>query len=112
MRVVEVEDLSGPDGVRLGERPEPAAGGVLVAVRAIGLSFPDLLRSRGEYQDRRTPPYVLGQEFAGLVLSAPAGCGFRPADRVAGLTGGAAAERLVVDPSSLVALPDRLSFEQ
>src|SRR6266536_1009940 len=113
MRVVEVVDLSGPDGVRLGERPEPAAAdGVLVAVRAIGLSFPDLLRSRGEYQDRRTPPYVLGQEVAGVVTEAPADGGFRPGDRVAGMTGGAAAERLVVDPPSLFALPDRLTFEQ
>ena len=79
MRVVEVVEQAGPDGVRLGERPEPTGEGVLVAVRAIGLSFPDLLRSRGEYQDRVTPPYVIGQEFAGAVLSAPEGTGFRRA---------------------------------
>jgi NADPH2:quinone reductase len=114
MRVVEVAELTGPDAVRLSERPEPEPdpGGVLVDVRAIGLSFPDLLRSRGEYQDRRPPPYVLGQEFAGVVLSAPADSGFSPGDRVAGMAGSAAAERLVVEPSALVALPDRLSFEQ
>ena len=114
MRVVEMTDLAGPDAVRLGERPEPEADGVLVAVRAIGLSFPDLLRSRGEYQDRVTPPYVLGQEFAGVVLEAPPGSGFGTGDRVAGMTGGAGAgaERLVADPASLIPLPDRLSFEQ
>jgi NADPH2:quinone reductase len=114
MRVVEVVELSGPDAVRLGERPEPAGSGVLVAVRAVGLSFPDLLRSRGQYQDKFTPPYVLGQEFAGEVIEAPAGSTFRPGDRVAGMTGsvGAAAERVVADPASLVTLPDRLSFEQ
>jgi NADPH:quinone reductase len=114
MRVLEVADLSGPDGVRLGERPEPEADGVLVDVRAIGLSFPDLLRSRGEYQDRVATPYVVGQEFAGAVIEAPAGSGFRPGDRIAGMTGGAGAavERLVADPSSLVTLPDSLTFEQ
>lgn len=113
MRVVEVAELTGPDAVRLGEWPGPDAGdGVLVDVRAIGLSFPDLLRSRGEYQDRRPPPYVLGQEFAGVVKAAPAGSGFSPGDRVAGMAGGAAAEHLVVEPAALVALPERLSFEQ
>jgi len=115
MRVVEVVDLSGPDAVRLGERPEPAGAGVQVAVRAVGLSFPDLLRSRGEYQDRIKPPYVIGQEFAGEVAEAPSGSGFKAGDRVAGMTGssvGAAAERLIVDPDSLIALPDRLTFEQ
>src|SRR3954452_16990102 len=113
MRVVEVADLTGPDGVRPGERPEPEGSGVLVAVRAVGLSFPDLLRSRGEYQDTNKPAYVLGQEFAGTVIEAPAGSCFQPGNRVAGMTGGgAAAERLIADPSSLVALPDRLTFEQ
>ena len=56
MRVVEVASLTGPDAVRLGERPEPEGPGVRVAVRAVGLSFPDLLRSRGEYQVRLAPP--------------------------------------------------------
>jgi NADPH2:quinone reductase len=114
MRAVEVAELSGPDAVRLGERPEPEAEGVLVAVRAIGLSFPDLLRSRGEYQEPVATPYVIGQEFAGVVLEAPAGAGFRSGDRVAGMTDGvgAAVERLVADPASLVVLPERLTFEQ
>lgn len=114
MRVVEVVGLSGPDAVRLGERPEPEGSGVLVAVRAVGLSFPDLLRSRGEYQDNVTPPYVIGQEFAGEVIEAPAGSGFQSGDRVAGMTGsvGAASERLFADPANLVALPANLTFEQ
>jgi NADPH2:quinone reductase len=70
------------------------------------------LRSRGEYQVRLAPPYVLGQELSGEVIAAPADTGFKPGDRVAGTTDGAAAERVVVDPSSLVALPDHLTFEQ
>jgi NADPH2:quinone reductase len=115
MRVVEVTDLTGPDAVRLGERPEPEGDGVRVAVRAVGLSFPDLLRSRGQYQEGVTPPYVIGQEFAGEIVEAPAGSSYKPGDRVAGMTGssvGAAAERLVVDPHDLVALPADLTFEQ
>jgi NADPH2:quinone reductase len=114
MRVVEVADLTGPDAVRLGERPEPEGSGILVAVKAVGLSFPDLLRTRGQYQDKVTPPYVIGQEFAGEVLSAPADSGYAAGDRVAGMTGGtgAAAERLYADPALLAKLPDNLSYEQ
>ena len=112
MRVVEVVELAGPDGVRLGECPEPEGAGVRVDVRAIGLGFPDLLRSRGEYQDRSAPPYVVGQEFSGDVIEVPADSGFKLGDRVAGMTTGAAAERVVVDPSSLVRLPDHLTYAQ
>jgi NADPH:quinone reductase len=114
MRVVEVTDLTGPDAVRLGERPEPEGSGILVAVKAVGLSFPDLLRTRGQYQDKVVPPYVIGQEFAGEVVSAPAGAAYKVGDRVAGMTGGtgAAAERLYADPSLLALLPDDLSYEQ
>jgi len=112
MRVVEIVDLSGPDAVRLGERPEPEGVGVRIAVRAVGLSFPDLLRSRGEYQDKARPPFVIGQEFAGEVIAAPAGSEFTPGDRVAGMTSGAAAEVVLAEPSALVALPERISFEQ
>jgi NADPH:quinone reductase len=117
MRVVEVVELAGPDAVRLGERPEPtppADGGILVAVKAVGLSFPDLLRTRGQYQDKVAPPYVIGQEFAGEVVSASADSGYAPGDRVAGMTGGtgAAAERLYADPALLAKLPESLSYEQ
>lgn len=114
MRVVEVTDLTGPEAVRLGERPEPEGNGILVAVKAVGLSFPDLLRTRGQYQDKVTPPYVIGQEFAGEVLSAPVDSGYTAGDRVAGMTGGtgAAAERLSADPALLAKLPDSLSYEQ
>ncbi|MFN8636201.1 MAG: NADPH:quinone oxidoreductase family protein [Chloroflexota bacterium] len=114
MRVVELTEITGPEAVRLGERPEPEGDGVLVAVKAVGLSFPDLLRSRGQYQDSAKPPYVLGQEFAGEVLSAPAGSGFKAGDRVAGMSGGigSASERLIAQPDMLIPLPDSLTFEQ
>jgi NADPH:quinone reductase len=114
VRVAEVVELTGPDAVRLGDRPGPGEGEVVVDVHAAGLSFPDLLRTRGEYQERAELPYVLGQEFAGTVATAAAGSGFSPGDRVAGKTHGvgAAAEQVAVAAHQLVALPERLSFEQ
>ena len=114
MRALQVTELSGPDGVRVAEVPEPTddGDGVLLDVRAVGLSFPDLLRSQGLYQERVTPPYTLGSEVAGVVSRAQASTGFRPGDRVAGTVAGAAAEHAIADPRSLFNLSDALSFEQ
>src|SRR5437870_2270667 len=97
MRALQVTELSGPDGVRVVEVPEPTdeGEGVLLDVRAVGLSFPDLLRSQGLYQERLTPPYTLGAEAAGVVIRAPESTGFQPGDRVAGTVAGAALERVI-----------------
>ena len=42
-------------------------------MHAAGVSFPDLLMSRGEYQMKLEPPFVAGGEVAGVVRSAPEG---------------------------------------
>ena len=49
--------------------PKPE-GELIVAVRAAGVSFPDLLMTRGEYQMRQPLPFTLGWEAAGDVVSA------------------------------------------
>jgi NADPH2:quinone reductase len=83
---------------------------VLVEVHAFGLSFPDLLLSKGQYQMRPDPPFTLGVDLAGTVVSGP---GFDPGQRVAGvLPYGGAAERAVVPTWCTFALPDAMSFEQ
>jgi len=113
VRALTVTELSGPSGVRVGDAPEPqVADGVLVEVHAVGISFPDLLRSQGLYQDRSDPPFILGSEFAGFVSAASEGSGFSVGERVAGTAPEAAAERVACTADDLVRLPDRLSFEQ
>jgi NADPH2:quinone reductase len=111
MRAVQVQELSGPDGVRVADVPEPE-GELLVDVRAAGISFPDLLLSRGQYQLKPDPPFTLGSEAAGLVRSAPEGSGFKVGDRVAALSFGTFAETVTAQPFGTFHLPDALSFEQ
>ena len=48
----------------------PGAG-VLVDVHAAGVSFPELLQTRGQYQMKPPLPFVPGSEVAGVVRSAP-----------------------------------------
>jgi len=113
MRALTVTELTGPAGVHVKEAPDPAHGdGVLVDVRAVGISFPDLLRSQGLYQERSEPPFIIGSEFAGVVSAAPHPSGFSPGERVAGIAAEAAAERVACSADDLVRLPDSLSFEQ
>jgi NADPH2:quinone reductase len=113
MRAVQVHELIGPDGVRVVDVPEPDPdGGILIDVRAGGISFPDLLLSRGQYQLKPDPPFTLGVEVAGLVRSAPDGSGFAPGDRVIAFVFGALAEVAVGQPQMTWRLPDGLTFAQ
>ncbi|MFP8960427.1 NADPH:quinone oxidoreductase family protein [Streptomyces nanhaiensis] len=113
MRAVQVVSLDGPGAVRVADTgdPRPAPGQVLVDVHAAGVTYPDVLLTRGRYQLRPEPPFVPGSEVAGTVRSAPGGSGLAPGDRVAAFPGfGGFAERVAADPSVVFPLPERLSF--
>jgi NADPH2:quinone reductase len=92
--------------------PEASDHGLIVDVRSAGVSFPDLLLSKGEYQIKPEPPFTLGSEGAGRVAHAPAGSGFEAGDRVAFLSLGAYAEQVVTAPLMTFKLPDELSYHE
>ncbi len=113
MKAVQVTALKGPDGLRLVDVPEPEAGdGMVVEVRAAGVSYPDLLLSQGRYQVKPEPPFTLGSEAAGVVREAAPGSGFRPGDRVAAVGFGTFSPLAHAVPQLTFRLPDALSFEQ
>ena len=112
MRAVQVLTPTGPADVVVREVDEPVPGeqDVLVEVHAVGVSFPDLLLSKGQYQMKPEPPFTLGVDVAGTVVSGP---GFEPGQRVAACVPyGGAGERAVVPAESTFALPDATSYEQ
>jgi NADPH2:quinone reductase len=115
MRSLQVTSLSGPAGVEVVDAPPPTAGSddVLIEVRALGVSWPDLLQSRGEYQIRPDVPFQLGVDLAGDVRSAPEASGFAPGDRVAAvLPYGGGADVVAVPADGVYPLPDLLSHVQ
>jgi NADPH2:quinone reductase len=114
MKAVQVSELAGPDAAVVADVDEPQADGAMtVEVEAAGIAFPDLLMTRGLYQYKPDPPFVLGSEAAGVVESAPEGSGFSEGDRVAFMTlGNCFAERVAVMPQMAFRLIDELSFEQ
>src|SRR3954470_10632456 len=98
MRAAVITALTGPDGVEVRERPEPVPGPhqVLVDVEYAGVTFPDVLHTRGEYQRSPDVPFTPGWEVAGVVRADAVG--FRTGDRVAAMpTIGGFAETVAVD---------------
>jgi len=89
--------------------PQPQAGEVLLAVRAAGLNFPDLLIVQNKYQMQPALPFVPGAEFAGEVLALGAGVTqLQVGQRVAclGGTGGFATHAVVPAALCTVLPPD------
>lgn len=113
MRAAQVTRLDGPDAIEVADVDEPTGDGVIVDVHAAGVAFPDALLTRGLYQYRPDPPFVLGAEIAGVVRSAPEDSNFSAGDRVLGLTmlTGGMAEVALLTPDRVFKLPDNVSFE-
>ncbi|MDP9181182.1 MAG: NADPH:quinone oxidoreductase family protein [Actinomycetota bacterium] len=111
MRAIQVTTLDGPKAVQLVDLPAPdSPEQVVIDVHAVGVNFPDVLQTRGEYQMKPALPFVPGSEVAGTVVSGP---GFDSGQRVVGFCGwGGYAEQVAVDPSMVFPLPDALSFAQ
>lgn len=115
MRSIQVTGLDGPSSVAVQEVPDAVGrdGEVLVEVKALGISWPDLLQTKGQYQIKPEVPFQLGVDFAGFVRSAPAGAEVAVGDRVACVLGyGGGADLVSVNPDAVFPLPDRVSFEK
>lgn len=118
---MQITEESGPDtALKLAELPEPEAShmltpgeGVLVEVHVAGVSFPELLQTRGEYQMKPPLPYVPGSEVGGVVISAPEGAAVQAGDRVAAFCAlGGWAETTVAPAYFTFPLGPELDFAQ
>ena len=121
MRAVQIVELTGPDrALREVDIREPEAShmltpgsGVVVDVHAAGVSFPEVLQTRGEYQVKPDLPFVPGSEVGGVVRSAPEGAAVREGDRVAAFCMlGGFAETVVAPEWLCFPLADGLDFAQ
>ena len=113
MRAAVITTLAGPAGVEVREMPEPSTSGgdVLIDVAYAGVSFPDLLQTRGEYQRRPDLPFIPGWEVAGIVR-ADVGP-FRAGDRVAAMPMlGGLAETVTVREDRVFPLPADVSLDK
>jgi NADPH2:quinone reductase len=121
MRALQITELSGPAAaLALVDLPEPEpshmltpGSGVLVDVHCAGVSFPEVLQTRGEYQVKPPLPFVPGSEVAGVVRSAPEGSGLARGERVAAFCAlGGFAETAVAPEFLTFPLAAELDFAQ
>jgi NADPH:quinone reductase-like Zn-dependent oxidoreductase len=107
VRAVVITRAGPPEVLQVEERPdpEPGEGQVAIDVRACGVNFADTMARVGLYPDAPKLPAVVGYEVAGLRADT--------GERVlAGTHFGGYASRVVVSEDDVIALPERLSFEQ
>jgi NADPH2:quinone reductase len=105
--------LTGPDAIEIREvaEPTPERDQVLVDVEYVGVVFPDVLQTRGEYQLRPDVPFTPGWEVSGVVRADVGG--FRAGDRVAAMpVVGGLAETVAVDAHMVFPLPDGVPFDK
>jgi len=96
-----------------GERPNPAAGEVLIKVAACGVGYVDALVALGRYQVKPSLPHTPGQEVAGWVQAVGGSVSaFSLGDRVMAPVRGGFAEYAIAQARATTAIPDRMSFAQ
>ena len=116
MRALLSTASGGPETLQLTELPDPtpAAGQVLVAVKACAINYPDVLIIEDKYQFKPQRPFAPGGEIAGVIEALGEGVtNWQVGDRVMGVIGhGGLASKIVVDPQRLFHLPDERSFAE
>ena len=119
MRAVVCREFGPPEALELTElpAPRPAAGEVLVSVRAAGVNFPDALIVQGKHQIKPPLPFIPGVEVAGIVKEIGPGVdltgGIALGARVYGAQlRGSFAEEIAVEAAKLRVIPPALSFEE
>src|SRR5262245_59295222 len=116
MKAVVCQSYGPPESLVVAEvpAPQPAAGQVVVAVRAAGVNFPDTLIIEGKYQLKPAPPFTPGGEVAGVVEAVGPGVErVKIGDPVVVLVPfGGYAEKLLAAEAQVLAMPAGLDFER
>lgn len=112
MRAFGIAAAGAPPGLFDLPRREPGPGEISVAIEACGLNFADLLMAEGSYQEMPDPPFALGMEIAGTVVSVGPGVDdFVPGRQVAVFAGsGGLAETGCFPASRALLLPEGMSM--
>ena len=115
MRAVLSKAPGGPETLSVEDimDPTPRPGEVGIEVKAIGINYPDTLIIEDRYQFKPERPFAPGGEVAGIVDAVGEGVkGVRRGDRVIAVPGwGGLVERLAVQASSLIPIPDGMDFQ-
>lgn len=117
MKAIQLPAFADRAELNLIEAPVPTCGDddALVAVKATGVNFADIMMSRGKYGDRLKPPYIPGFEAAGTVLAVGRNVTqWKLGDRVMGTVPrhicGTYAEQAAIPAWLLMPIPESFSY--
>lgn len=94
--------------------PHPGPGQIRLAVKAVGVNYPDVLIIEDRYQFKPERPFSPGAEAAGIVDALGEGVtGYALGDRILATSGwGAMAEKTIVEVAKAARLPDAMPFDE
>lgn len=105
-----------PETLELTEMPDPVAGEgeVVLAVKAAGVNFPDVLIIEDKYQFKPERPFAPGGEVAGVIESVGPGVShLKVGQRAIGSSGwGGYAEKMKLPAGRIVPIPDAMPFDE
>lgn len=114
MKAVLCKQYGPPESLTFEElpSPRPGPGEAVVAVKAAGVNFPDVLIIQNKYQFKPPLPFSPGSELAGVVKEVGEGVGgFKPGDKVIAFTTyGAFAEEVNAEASRLLPMPQGMDY--
>lgn len=115
-RAIIADEFGPPEAysIREVDAPAPGKGQVRVAIKAIGISYVDVLTAAGKYQVTPPLPFIPGSECAGIVDAVGEGVThLAVGDRVMGSSfGGIFAEMGTFRAASFNKVPEALTLEQ
>lgn len=115
MKALVCRTLDGIDNLKVEDVADvkPGPDEVLVAVKAAGVNFPDVLLVEGKYQYKAPLPFAPGFELSGIVRSVGANVkDVRPGERVQAIVNhGAFAQTALVPAKNIMKLPEGADFE-
>ena len=116
MKALLCKKFGPPESLVVEEIEDPVAGPgeVVIDVHCAGVNFPDTLIIAGKYQFQPPFPFAPGGEAAGTIAEVGEGVTeYKVGDRVMALCGnGAFAEKLKVEASRLMSLPQSMSYAE
>lgn len=116
MKAVLSKAVGGPETLVLEELPDPrpGPGQVVLAVKACGVNYPDVLIIEDRYQFKPERPFAPGGEVSGVVESLGEGVdSLKVGQRVLASAGwGGMAEKLLVEAARCTPIPDSMPFDE
>jgi NADPH2:quinone reductase len=116
MKAMLSKQVGGPETLVFEEVPDPkpGAGEVVLAVKACGVNYPDVLIIEDRYQFKPERPFAPGGEVAGIVEAVGSGVtGLKVGDRVIGSCGwGGMAEKLALAADRCIPVPAGMPLDE